>query len=219
MVEVGIGTPAGLEDLDAGRRLPAGPGEVYRVDPVTGEVSFGNFDPQHRDRPRLGPAPAARRIRAARYRYVDVRAPRATWPPARSSSLGTTLAGALPSGISPGSAISAPASDGADEEPIDDTLRRAPEQLKIRDRAVTADDYEFLAREASNDVVISRCLAAARCLAESATPWSVLGRGSSAPPARSTSSSCRTRARRCLGPSRPRTRSGSCATTSSSAAT
>ena len=51
-----------------------------------------------------------------------------------------------------------PGLDGADEEPIEDTLRRAPEELKIRDRAVTADDYEFLAREASNDVRIVRCL-------------------------------------------------------------
>jgi predicted phage baseplate assembly protein len=48
--------------------------------------------------------------------------------------------------------------DGSDEELIEDTLRRAPGALKIRDRAVTAEDYEYLAREASTDVFTVRCL-------------------------------------------------------------
>jgi hypothetical protein len=51
-----------------------------------------------------------------------------------------------------------PGRDGSDEEAIDDTLRRAPNELKIRDRAVTAADYEFLAAEATTDVVIVRAL-------------------------------------------------------------
>jgi Baseplate J-like protein len=51
-----------------------------------------------------------------------------------------------------------PARDGSDEEPIEETMRRAPEELRIRYRAVTVDDYEFLAREAANDLRVIRCL-------------------------------------------------------------
>jgi uncharacterized phage protein gp47/JayE len=38
-----------------------------------------------------------------------------------------------------------PAEGGVDEEPIEDTKARAPKELKARDRAVTAQDFEFLA--------------------------------------------------------------------------
>jgi hypothetical protein len=44
-----------------------------------------------------------------------------------------------------------------DEEPIEDTLSRAPDEFKVRNRAVTAEDYEFLARQ-PGFVAISRCL-------------------------------------------------------------
>ena len=46
IVEVGRRHTSGLDDLDTGRRFPARAGRVYRVDPVAGEISFGNFDPQ-----------------------------------------------------------------------------------------------------------------------------------------------------------------------------
>ena len=85
-------------------------------------------------------------IRASSYRYVDAGAAE-MWPPAGSSPWDDPL-GRMPSGISAVTNLG-PVRDGADEEPIDDALRRAPEQLKIRDRAVTGDDYEFLAREAT----------------------------------------------------------------------
>lgn len=39
-----------------------------------------------------------------------------------------------------------PAEGGQDEESIEDTRVRAPQELKARDRAVTLEDYEFLAR-------------------------------------------------------------------------
>lgn len=39
------------------------------------------------------------------------------------------------------------AEGGADEESVEDAKARAPKQLKARDRAVTAQDYEFLALE------------------------------------------------------------------------
>jgi predicted phage baseplate assembly protein len=40
-----------------------------------------------------------------------------------------------------------PAEGGQDEESVDDTKARAPQELKARDRAVTAQDFEFLALE------------------------------------------------------------------------
>jgi predicted phage baseplate assembly protein len=39
------------------------------------------------------------------------------------------------------------AEGGADEEPLEDTKKRAPRELKARDRAVTGQDFELLARE------------------------------------------------------------------------
>jgi uncharacterized phage protein gp47/JayE len=40
-----------------------------------------------------------------------------------------------------------PAEGGADEEQIEDTKARAPKELKARDRAVTTQDFEFLAKQ------------------------------------------------------------------------
>jgi predicted phage baseplate assembly protein len=128
---------------------------VYRADPVTGEISFGNHDPQT-GRGRGTPPPTGSVVRAASYRYVDSGAA-GNVAPAQVIALGTTLAGGMPDGINAVTNLG-PGLDGADEEPIEETLRRAPEELKIRDRAVTVDDYEFLAREATNDVRITRCL-------------------------------------------------------------
>jgi predicted phage baseplate assembly protein len=39
------------------------------------------------------------------------------------------------------------AEGGSDEEPVEDTKARAPKELKARDRAVTLQDFEFLARQ------------------------------------------------------------------------
>jgi Baseplate J-like protein len=43
-----------------------------------------------------------------------------------------------------------PAEGGVDEEAVEDTKARAPKELKARDRAVTAQDFEFLALNAPN---------------------------------------------------------------------
>ncbi len=52
----------------------------------------------------------------------------------------------------------APAGGGADMESLDETLRRGPQSLKNRNRAVTAEDYEWLTREASQFVARVKCL-------------------------------------------------------------
>ncbi|WP_035845060.1 putative baseplate assembly protein [Kitasatospora azatica] len=154
-LEVGTGSPTSWQPWTQADTLPPGPGQVYRLDPVTGEISFGDYDPQS-TRGNGAVPPAGARIRAARYRYVDAGAG-GNVAPGRITGVGTTPAGALPAGITAVTNLGS-GFDGTDEEPIEDTLRRAPESLKIRDRAVTADDYEYLAVEASADVKTSRCL-------------------------------------------------------------
>jgi hypothetical protein len=49
---------------------------------------------------------------------------------------------------------------GADEEPLDEVMLRAPHDLRTRDRAVTADDFAFLATQ-TPDVPIQRAFALA----------------------------------------------------------
>jgi predicted phage baseplate assembly protein len=162
-VQVESGSPPTWHDWTLVEDFPAGPGTVYRIDPVAGEISFGNYD----ERTGAGQEPAARgsgsvppagsRVQAVRYRYVDSGAG-GNVGPGSVVVLGTAPNGALPAGITTVTNLG-PARDGTDEEPIEDTMRRAPEELRIRYRAVTVDDYEFLAREASNDLSIRRCLA------------------------------------------------------------
>jgi|GEM_PF-754545 len=179
VVQVGQGTsspgrgaappPTTWETWTRVDELPAGAGNVYRLDPVAGEISFGNFDARA-ERGEAGTGqddeqaaqghgsipPAGSLIQALSYRYVSAGAAGNVLP-GQVTAPGPLPSGALPTGIT-GVTNLGPGQDGTDEEPIEDTLRRAPQQLKIRDRAVTAEDYEYLAREATSDVAISRCL-------------------------------------------------------------
>ena len=51
-----------------------------------------------------------------------------------------------------------PATGGRDSETLDRAIMRAKEILKIRNRAVTADDFEFLAQKATGGVGRARCV-------------------------------------------------------------
>lgn len=51
-----------------------------------------------------------------------------------------------------------PATGGRDTETLDRAIMRAKEILKIRNRAVTADDFEFLAQKAASSVGRARCV-------------------------------------------------------------
>jgi hypothetical protein len=130
--------------------FPHGPGQVYRLNPVTGEISFGDHD--DRTGTGRGSIPPLGATIEAVYRYVaagaagNAAAGRVTVLDSSTRTVATAVTN-LGAGF-----------DGADEEPIEAALRRAPEELKIRDRAVTADDFEFLAGEASTEVAIVRCL-------------------------------------------------------------
>ncbi|HEY2172911.1 MAG TPA: putative baseplate assembly protein [Mycobacteriales bacterium] len=165
VVEVGSGVPPTWEAWSAVDDLPPGAGKVFLANPVTGEISFGDHDPQslkgHGSMP-----PAGSPIRA-RYRYVAQGAA-GNVAAGQVVVLGTAPGGGGLPGLT-GVGNLAAAGEGTDEEPVEDTLRRAPDQLKIRDRAITAEDYEFLAREASNEVVITRCLTPK--VAIDGTPW------------------------------------------------
>jgi len=150
-VEVG-GVPWTLVD-----ELPHGPGNVYRLDPVTGDVSFGNHDATlnpsgHGSMPAAGAVVVASLDGAGMgYRYVA------------GGTSGNVGAGAINQLRTPVAGIVdvinvSSSFGGSDEEAIEETKRRAPEVLRNRYRAVTAEDYEYLAREATTDVAIVRCL-------------------------------------------------------------
>lgn len=51
-----------------------------------------------------------------------------------------------------------PASGGCDLEPMEDTIRRGPMVLRHRNRAVTTEDFEWLAKQANANIAKVRCL-------------------------------------------------------------
>ena len=55
-----------------------------------------------------------------------------------------------------------PAAGGADAETVEEAKARAPQLLKSRDRAVTAEDFETLALRSSTGVARAKCLPSQR---------------------------------------------------------
>ena len=162
--------PAGWQEWTLVDEMPDGAGTCYRLNPVTGEIIFGD----HVERTGRGfgsVPPAGTRIRALTYRYVAAGAA-GNVAAGQISGLATGPAGAILTGITRVTNLG-PGMDGSDEEPIEATLLRAPHDLKVRDRAVTAADYEFLGREARPDILISSCL----------TPRAQAANGPGVPPA------------------------------------
>ncbi|MCJ1676506.1 putative baseplate assembly protein [Streptomyces sp. APSN-46.1] len=168
-VQVGQGTPPVWETWQLVPELLPGPGTVYRLNPVTGEIGFGSHGERDTEGHGSIPPPGSL-IRARKYRYV-ASGTAGNVSGSQIVVVGTKPDGTVPTDISGVTNIAA-AIDGCDEEPIEETLRRAPEELKIRNRAVTADDYAYLAREATSDVRISRCLAPHP---RHGTPWTFGG--------------------------------------------
>jgi predicted phage baseplate assembly protein len=62
----------------------------------------------------------------------------------------------------------APSAGGGDAERVGQVLRRGPQRLKHRDRAVTASDVEWLAREAYPQIAKVKCLSNRNALLERA---------------------------------------------------
>ena len=131
--------------------FPQGLGEFYRLDPVTGRINFGNYDPKVSPHGHGLIPPQESQIQALTYRYVAGGAA-GNVPPGTITVLRTPLTNVV--GVTNLTA----AENGADEESIDDTKRRGTEVLRNRYRAVTVDDYEYLAVEATTNVKKVRCL-------------------------------------------------------------
>jgi hypothetical protein len=128
-----------------------GPGNYFRLDPVNGTISFGNYDPATPQKGYGTIPPVDSDICAQEYRYV-IGGVKGNVPQNTINSLRTSIAGII-SVTNPGAA-----KGGLDEEDIEETKRRSPEILRNRYRAVTAEDYEYLAREATTAVKKVRCL-------------------------------------------------------------
>ncbi|MFD4669925.1 baseplate J/gp47 family protein [Lentzea sp. NPDC058450] len=137
-VEVAIdGTPWRLAQPDT--TAPA----TFHLDPSSAEITFGT--------PSGRPAPPRGSAVTARYRYVA------------SGAAGNVAAGAVTmpaEGIADIAGVTNPVggSGGADEESVEKAKLRAPQLLRTRDRAITAEDYEFLARQALPEIAKVRCL-------------------------------------------------------------
>lgn len=127
-----------------------GLGNYFRLNPVTGTISFGSHDPVTLDDHGTIP-PSGSAIRAQTYRYV-IGGAKSNVPPNTVNSMRTYIAGVT--------SVTNPvaAKGGSDEEDIEETKRRGPEMLRNRNRAVTLEDYEYLAKETSADVVKVRAL-------------------------------------------------------------
>ncbi len=119
-----------------------GNAHVYVLDRSTGQIRFG--DGVNGAIPLANVDNATANIVAQTYRYGG-------------GSAGNVVAGALSTmqtsvaGVDESKVTNLyAASGGSDEESIDDAKARAPQALKTRCRAVTADDFQTLARQAAN---------------------------------------------------------------------
>lgn len=123
----------------------------YMCHPTTGEISFGNYPAGDPDKPGYGRIPAeGSQIKAITYRYVA------------GGSNGNVPANTIVVQRIPVPGVISirndeAARDGSDWEKMEDTKRRGPQTLKIRDRAVTVEDYEHLAHQSTTDVNKARC--------------------------------------------------------------
>ena len=125
----------------------------FTLDSISGEVQFGPLirQPDGQEH-QFGKVPAmGRRIRFTGYR----------WGGGVIGNVGKntirTLKSSLPyiAGVTNLNA----ASGGTDAETLDSAMLRAPKILRNQTRAVTADDFEYLAVQASPDIARAKCLA------------------------------------------------------------
>ncbi len=144
VIDVGGSTWTAVDDI------PAGPGGKYRIEPVAGEISLGNHDPLGGEGNGTVPLPGTP-ITATTYRYVAGGAEGNVG--ANTIKVLRTPVGGVTAVVNLFSAFG-----GSNEEAIEETKRRAPELLRNRYRAVTREDYEYLAGESTTDVAIARCL-------------------------------------------------------------
>ncbi|MDX8147386.1 baseplate J/gp47 family protein [Lentzea sp. BCCO 10_0061] len=152
-VEVQIdGSPWRIADPDT-----LAPG-TFHLDPSSAEITFAA--------PAGRPAPPRGSAVTARYRHVA------------SGAAGNVAAGAVTmpaEGIADIAGVTNPVrgAGGQDEEPVEAATLRGPRLLRTRDRAITAEDYEFLARQAAPGIAKVRCLPA--YVDKTRGPWTFAG--------------------------------------------
>jgi hypothetical protein len=124
--------------------LPPGPAPSYRLDPIKGLLLFGDH-PGTTGASGVGLIPVAGSVVTVTYRAVAGGSV-GNVPPASLNLPMTQLpVGQTVMVTNPGSGYG-----GADEESVEDTKRRSPDLFRVRNRAVTADDYVVLALSASS---------------------------------------------------------------------
>jgi hypothetical protein len=127
-------------------------GNQYTCNPVTGEIGLGNYPTGDEDNPGYGRIPyEGAEIKAVSYRYVgggqNGNVPAKTIVIQRTPTPGVAEV-----------SNELAAREGSDQQPIEETKREAPKLVRTRDRAVTVEDYEVLARQSTTDIAKVRCL-------------------------------------------------------------
>jgi len=124
----------------------------FTLDSVSGEVAFGPVirQPSGEERQYGRISPAGREIRFAAYRYGG----------GVVGNVGQGTITALRSSIPYVASVTnfEAARGGVDSESLEGAKMRAPQVLRARTRAVTAEDFECLALEASSLVARARCV-------------------------------------------------------------
>lgn len=126
----------------------------YCFDPISGEVSLGLAIRERDGWVQRGKIPEEGAAMRMRYRWGG-----GTGGNVDQETL-TVLRRPLP-GIS-SVTNPAPATGGVDAESLAEALRSAPLEMWARSRAVTAEDYEVFARQASRRVARARCIASSQ---------------------------------------------------------
>jgi predicted phage baseplate assembly protein len=124
----------------------------FSIDLVAGEIEFGPAirQPHGGWRHHGAVPPAGARLRITRYRYGGGHSGNVA--ARRLTSLKSSIAG-VASVINPRAAM-----EGVDAESLLAARQRASIEIRSRSRAVTAEDFEFFAGEASQRVARPRCL-------------------------------------------------------------
>ena len=121
----------------------SGPADLhYMLNRTTGEIRFG--DGRNGNIPVANPANPEGNIVAREYRFGGGK--QGNVAAGAIKTLTTSIEGIDDNGI----ANLLPADSGRDEETLDEAKKRAPHALRSRSRAVTAEDFELLAMEASS---------------------------------------------------------------------
>jgi len=125
---------------------------VFMSDPVAGEILFGPAirSPNGEDTRYGATPPRGSHVRLSSYRYGG----------GPSGNVGRRTLTVLKSSIPYIASVTnrRGASGGVDPENIEEAKMRGPQALRTRHRAVTADDFEYLAREASPSVGRVHCI-------------------------------------------------------------